>query len=77
MVEKSENEVENYANKNKLNVEESVPVYEGATFYYTQYSLLDSKNGNKKKVVVDLVTSNIECAENVSNTSKDKVKLLK
>jgi hypothetical protein len=71
MVEKSENEVENYANKNKLNVGESVPVYEGATFYYTTYDLQDSKNTVKKKAIVDLVTSNltIQETENFSSST--------
>ncbi|WP_141706470.1 MULTISPECIES: hypothetical protein [Methanosarcina] len=68
MTKKSQNAAVNYAKKNKLNVVESVPIYEGATFYYSQYNLQDSKDGNKKKVIVDLVTSNIINAEE-ENTS--------
>jgi hypothetical protein len=77
MVKKSQNEIENYANKNKLNVEESIPIYEGPTFYYNQYSLQDNKNGTKKKVIVDLVTSNIISEENESSFNRtDKVRVI-
>jgi prefoldin subunit 5 len=48
-----------------------VPVYEGATFYYTTYDLQDSKNTVKKKAIVDLVTSNltIQETENFSSST--------
>ena len=83
ITKKSKNEVANYANKNKLNVGKSVPIYEGATFYYTTYDLQDNKNMGKKKVIVDLVTSEIiskdaisEDTENVFSTSKHKIKTI-
>ncbi|AKJ39455.1 C39 family peptidase [Methanosarcina barkeri] len=83
ITKKSKNEVANYANKNKLNVGKSVPIYEGATFYYMTYDLQENKNMGKKKVIVDLVTSEIiskdaisEDAENVFFTSKDKIETI-
>ncbi|MPM57822.1 hypothetical protein SDC9_104645 [bioreactor metagenome] len=74
MTKKSQLEVEKYANKNNLSIGKSTPIYGGATFYYTEYNLQDSKNTTKKKVIVDLVTSKIinEDAENTS-ASIDKI----
>lgn len=74
MAKKSQCTVSNHANKNKLNIGKSIPIYEGATFYYTKYDLQDSKNTTKKKVIVDLVTSKIisEDADNAS-ASTDKI----
>ncbi|AKJ38343.1 C39 family peptidase [Methanosarcina barkeri] len=68
MTKKSQLKVAKYASENKLSIEKSTPIYEGATFYYTEYNLQDSKNMVKKKVIVDLVTSKIisEDAENIS-----------
>ena len=59
MTKKSQCEAAKYANKNKLSVGKSIPIYEGATFYYKEYDLKDNKNTTKKKVIVDLITSKI------------------
>lgn len=71
MTKKSQFEVAKYANENKLSIGKSTQIYEGATFYYTEYNLQDSKNTTKKKVIVDLVTSKIisEDAENISSST--------
>lgn len=59
MTKKSQSAAANYANKNQLKVGKSTPIYKGATFYYTEYELKDSKNAIKKKIIVDDVTSNV------------------
>lgn len=76
MVNKSQYEITNYANKNKLSIGKSIPIYEGATFYYKEYNLQDNKNATKEKVIVDLATSKIinEDTENLS-ASTDKAEI--
>jgi hypothetical protein len=59
VVKKSKSAVLDYATKNQLKIGKSIPIYGGATFYYTEYNLIDSKNALKKKIIVDDVTSNL------------------
>lgn len=58
IVKKSQSAVLDYATKNQLKIGQNIPIYGGATFYYTEYNLIDSKNAIKKKIIVDDVTSN-------------------
>lgn len=71
MTKKSQCEAAKYANKNKLSVGKSIPIYDGATFYYKEYDLKDNKNTTKEKVIVDLITSKIinEDTENLSSST--------
>jgi hypothetical protein len=46
-----------------LKIGKNIPIYEGATFYYTEYNLIDSKNAIKKKIIVDDITSNLTSLE--------------
>lgn len=73
-IKRSQSTATDFANKNQLKVGESIPIYEGATFYGTEYDLKDSRNMIKKKIIVDDVTLNmtIREAETAPTTTKQK-----
>ena len=57
--ETSQEFVANYATKNSLSTQSSIPVYGGATFYYDEYKLVDKQGKLEKRIIVDLQTKNI------------------
>ncbi|MDK2826091.1 MAG: hypothetical protein PWQ63_1815 [Methanolobus sp.] len=64
--------VTQFATENSLsmNTDESIPVYGGATFYYTEYKMTSKKDKTEKKIYVDLYTQEILDLSDV-NTSKE------
>ncbi|RNI15839.1 hypothetical protein EFE42_00960 [Methanohalophilus sp. RSK] len=58
-----------YAVENNLRICKAKPLYLGGTFYYIEYSLIDSSGNVSDKVVVDLITSQSISPAKLSNFS--------
>lgn len=77
---KSKEIVAKYASKNALsvNTDQSIPIYEGATFYYQEYKGNNKQKKYEKRMIVDLSTGNISDVDEIqlssSATNKKKVK---
>jgi len=56
LADTSESIVKTEASKKQLSVESATPLYLGGTFYYMQYSLVDSKGEIVAKKIVDLTS---------------------
>ncbi len=80
--EKSQGIVQDYATENSLSVEESIPIYEGATFYYNEYKMKDKQSKSEKKILVDLSKQKViditevassDLAENLDTTKAQDI----